>query len=150
MQRLDILMVDDNDDDVFMVREVASHIGCYEMAHVARDGQEALDFLLGCLERGEGSLPDMVLLDINMPRRNGFEVLAAMKSHPGLRHIPVVIFTSSPRDEDVQRAYAEGACSYVHKPVGFESMVRLARGFTHYWTDVSRLPSVSLSDTGAV
>jgi len=104
------------------------------------DGGEAMRYL-----RGEGpyegkSLPGMILLDISMPRKNGFEVLEEVKADPKLKRIPVVMLTTSERDEDILRSYEAGACTYVRKPIGFHEMIEVAKQFSLYWTIVARLP----------
>ena len=140
---IDVLLAEDNEDDVALLEEALARAALLRTIrlHVARDGVEALAFL-----RKEGAYteaPDagMVLLDINMPRRNGFEVLDAMKADPNLKAIPVVMLTSSEREVDVVRSYAKGACSYVTKPVQFDEFRRVVRDFSFYWTIVSRLPA---------
>jgi CheY-like chemotaxis protein len=81
-----------------------------------------------------------VLLDINMPRKNGFEVLTEMKAHPDLRKIPVVMLTTSTDDEDIVRSYEDGASTYISKPVGIEDLERIFEHFAHYWVQAAKLP----------
>jgi CheY-like chemotaxis protein len=85
-------------------------------------------------------VPGLVLLDINMPRKNGFEVLAEMKADPALRSIPVVMFSSSERQEDITRSYEVGAASYVPKPSDFQGLLEFAETFSVYWSRLARLP----------
>ena len=87
-------------------------------------------------------MPDIVLLDINMPKKNGFEVLEEMKKDPRLLSLPVIMLTTSQREEDVVRAYEKGACSYIHKLVDLDEFKQLIKQFEHYWTGVSRIPLV--------
>jgi DNA-binding response OmpR family regulator len=85
--------------------------------------------------------PDLVLLDINMPRKNGFEVLEDMKKDPRLQSLPVIMLTTSHREEDVVLSYAKGACSYIHKLVDLDQFKHRIKQFERYWTGISRIPS---------
>ncbi|MGE5195067.1 MAG: response regulator [Deltaproteobacteria bacterium] len=139
---LDILVVDDNEDDVLLLQESLRDQPAVNLLHAARDGEEAMAFL-----RREGPYagavrPGLVLLDINMPKMNGFEVLYEMKTDPALRGIPVVILTTSSREADVLTAYTGGACSFVTKPVNFDRLKLMAVHFVRYWTTVARVPAV--------
>ena len=87
-------------------------------------------------------MPDIVLLDINMPKINGYEVLERMKKDPRLQSLPVIMLTMSEREEDVVRAYTNGACSFIHKPVDLDQFRERLKQFEHYWTGVSRVPVV--------
>ena len=136
---IDILLAEDNEDDVFLVRESLEENDLAKRLHVARDGVEALDYVR---ERGTRSnhRPLLVLLDINMPRMNGFEVLREIKAAPALKHIPVVMLTTSGREEDMVKSYRIGAASYLTKPVDFEGFREMLIQFARYWTTVSRVP----------
>lgn len=138
--QLTILLVDDNDDDILIVREAVSEIDGVEVAVAVHHGDEALRFLRREEPFQDARLPDLVLLDINMPKKNGFEYLADIKADPALRHIPVIMYTSSGREEDILHAYSLGACSYIVKPVEFGDLVSIVRHLASYWTRVSRLP----------
>lgn len=140
---IEILLVDDSDDDVVLLEESLKESKFVNQLHVVRDGEEAIAFL-----RREGAyhdtvLPGLVLLDINMPRMNGFEVLSAMKGDPLLKTIPVVMLTTSTRDEDVIRSYDGGACSFVSKPVNFEKLKEVIKQFALYWSLVAVVPPVA-------
>jgi CheY-like chemotaxis protein len=137
---VDVLLVDDNDDDVFMVREAFSDICLLNIIHHVEDGVKALEYLRKEGEFQKMKAPDIILLDINMPRKNGFEVLEEIKNDPSLRHIPTVILTTSKRDEDIVRAYGSGASSYIRKPVDFEKFIEVMKHFEIYWTFVSKIP----------
>jgi CheY-like chemotaxis protein len=142
-----ILLADDDEDDRELTR-----LALREAKHNARlltvgDGAELMDFLH---QRGEhadagAERPNLILLDINMPRMNGHEALAKIKTDPKLRSIPVVILTTSTRDEDITKSYKLGANSYMSKPMGFMSFVDAMRGFSRYWSEAVTLPPVPAS-----
>lgn len=135
-----ILLVEDNEDDVVIIQEAFAESRLFTIIDTVHDGEEALAYL-----RREGryhvvSLPALVLLDINMPKKNGFEVIQAMKADPRLRSLPVVVLTMSDRDEDILRSYAYGACSYICKPVDLDRFHTVIQTFELYWTMISKIP----------
>lgn len=142
---VDILLVEDNDDDVLLIEECLEESRLLNLLTVVRDGEEAMAYLRRQPPFENVSTPGLMLLDINMPRKNGFEVLSEMKSDPKLRHIPVAMLTVSDMDEDIVRSYSAGACSYVRKPVDFERLKDVVKQFELYWTLVSRVPSVRVT-----
>ena len=133
-----LLLVEDNPADVFLM-ETALEVSALpvEMA-VARDGVEALEYL-GTVGTGR-PYPDLMLLDLNMPRMNGFEVLETLRGDPALRHLPVVVFTTSSAPEDVKRAYALQANSYVSKPATLDEFLNLMALLGAYWFGAASLP----------
>jgi CheY-like chemotaxis protein len=147
-QPIEILLVDDNDDDIVLLEESFRDSRFLNLMQVVHDGEEAIRYL-----RREGRFhaaktPGLVLLDINMPKMNGFEVLQVMKTDPLLRTIPVVMLTTSTRDEDIARSYEGGACSFVSKPVSFENLKEVIKQFTLYWTLVSVVPQPRKVEAG--
>jgi CheY-like chemotaxis protein len=137
---IDVLLAEDNEDDILLVRESLEETSFARRLHVARDGQEALDYVRAHNGRTGDVRPLLVLLDINMPRMNGFEVLGELKATPALKHIPVVMLTTSGREEDMVKSYRIGAASYLTKPIGFESFRELLTRFATYWTTVAHIP----------
>ena len=135
-----ILLVEDNPDDVEITRRALSRGRVGHEVWVARDGQEALEFLHRRGAHAESPRPDLVLLDVNLPRRTGLEVLEEIKADAGLRTLPVIVLTSSRRDEDVERAYFLGANTYFTKPVGFEEFFRVVTTIRDYWIVNATLP----------
>ena len=123
-----ILLVDDSDDDIFLVREAFKDSGIAHRLDAISDGEEAMSFL-----REDGNRPDVVLLDINMPRFSGFDVLEWVQSDPQLRDIPVVMLTTSDQPEDIRRATEGGARDYFRKPVEFSGLRELACSVLHRW-----------------
>jgi CheY-like chemotaxis protein len=137
------LLIEDNPADVEIAMEAfrRSHKG--NRIFVCRDGEEALDFLYqrGRFSKpGSAPRPDLILLDLNLPRKSGAEVLDQVKRSDQTRMIPVVVLTTSDRDEDVARCYKLGANSYLTKPVQFEDCLKLVDEIQQYWLDVSKLP----------
>ena len=139
----DILLVEDNPADVEITLEAfrRSHKG--NRVFVCRDGEEALEYLFQrgrYAKVGNAPRPDLVLLDLNLPKKNGLEVLLQLKANERLRDIPVIVLTTSDRDEDVRRCYYGGANNYLTKPVQFDDCVKLVADIQQYWLEFSRLP----------
>ena len=139
-ETVEILLVEDNEDDMILIDEAFAEAKLMNVIQKVRDGEEALTYLRREGRYGNAHRPGLVLLDINMPKKNGFEVLAAMKQDPRLRPIPVVMLTMSDREDDIVRSYTDGACSYVRKPMSVEEFARVVKEFELYWTLVSRIP----------
>jgi CheY-like chemotaxis protein len=137
-RHLRILLIDDSENEVVLLEKAFEGQTDLEIVRQAVDGDEALAYLHETALTH--SLPDMVLLDVHMPGRDGFDVLREIKKNPRLAAIPVVMLTTSCREEDVRRAYAEGAASFVSKPLTFEALCDLAKGFSSYWGSVASLP----------
>jgi len=135
-----ILLVEDSEDHVFLFKRALSSSGAEHDLHVVSDGVEAVDFLEQQGDHAEAIRPELIVLDINMPRMNGFETLEYIKGNDNLNSIPVVMLTSSVRKEDVTRSYRSGACTYVSKPISFDEFCRMVGDFSKYWTRVATLP----------
>jgi CheY-like chemotaxis protein len=137
---VDVLLVEDDAGDILMTREAFEHHKLRNKLHVVNDGEQALQFL-----RREGGYagaprPGLILLDLNLPRRDGMEVLAELKDDPELRVIPVVILTTSQAEEDILRSYALHANAYVSKPVDFERFMDVIRQIDNFFVTVVELP----------
>ena len=137
---IEILLVEDNEPDVILTQEAFEEARVANHLHVARDGVEALEFLRRQGPHAQAPRPDVMLLDINMPRKNGLEVLEELKADPELRSIPVIVLTTSQAEEDILRSYQSHASSYVVKPVGFENFFQAIRAFEGYWLSFVRYP----------
>lgn len=137
---IEILLVEDNPGDVDLTREALKDAGVRNRLNVAADGIEALEFLRRTGRFADAPRPDMILLDLNMPRKNGREVLAEIKADPMFRCIPVVILTTSDSEQDVVRAYALHANCYVTKPVDLDRFLRVVRSIEDFWMTVVTLP----------
>jgi len=135
-----ILMVEDNPTDVLIAKEGFASAAMRNELHLAEDGIEAMEFL-----RMEGKFagaprPDLIVLDLNMPRKNGLEVLVDIKADPDLKHIPVVILTTSKSEEDIAKAYRCHANCYISKPVDFDEFTRVVKTIQDFWFSVVTLP----------
>ena len=135
-----ILMAEDNPTDVMITKEALEHAKVLNSLHVVEDGMEALDFLHRRGKHAKAPRPDLILLDLNMPRKNGQEVLAEIKADKRMKHIPVVILTTSKAEEDVVKAYGLHANCYVIKPVDFDVFAEVVRSIQQFWFSVVTLP----------
>lgn len=140
-RRIEILMVEDSPSDVLITREALLGSKLINEMHVVEDGVEAMAFLRRQGNYAQASRPDLVLLDWNLPRKSGKEVLAEIKSDEQLKLIPVVILTSSKAEEDVLKAYGLHANAYITKPVSFQSFVDLVGTLGQFWFSVVTLPA---------
>jgi two-component system response regulator len=136
-----ILLVEDNSDDAALTLRALQKSEIRNPVQVASDGQEALDWLAQQTLESEPRLPSLILLDLNMPRMDGFETLHRIRMNHKTRHVPVVVLTSSREDTDLVRAYALGANSYIRKPVDFREFVEVTRQIGRYWLVLNELPS---------
>lgn len=138
-----ILIAEDDPDDRQMIREALAETQAPAIVHFVEDGEELMDFLY---HRGKYkttmtlSYPGLVLLDLNMPKKDGRESLKEIKTDPRLRHIPIIILTTSKAEEDIFRTYSLGASSVILKPVTYSALVDIMRSLTHYWFEVTELP----------
>ena len=137
---VDVLLVEDDPGDVLMTREAFEHHKLRNQLHVVNDGEQALQFLHRRGEYASAPRPGLILLDLNLPRRDGLEVLAELKGDAALRVIPVVILTTSQADEDILRSYALHANAYVSKPVDFERFMDVIRQIDNFFVTVVELP----------
>lgn len=137
---VDILLIEDNQTDVLLTREALSDSKLLNTLHVVSDGDAAMRFLRRQDEFAGAPRPDLVLLDLNLPRKDGREVLAELKADASLRTIPIIILTVSLHDEDVARAYGMHANCYIKKPVSFDEFTRIIRTIEHFWFAVVTLP----------
>ena len=138
-EKMKVLVVEDNPDNVTIIKRAMrkSEVKCE--LYFARDGEEALDFLHREGEFEDVPRPDLILLDLNLPKINGLEVLAKVKEDERLRRIPVIVLTISEREEDMVKAYDSGAASYMTKPVDSKDFERLIGTVQDYWR-IARIP----------
>jgi len=140
-QPIEVLLVEDDPGDELMTREAFEDNKIGNTLHVARDGQEALDFLYRRGAHGDAPRPDLILLDLNLPKYDGRQVLEKIKSDPDLAHIPVVVLTTSSAEEDILRSYKLHANAYVTKPVDLDQFIAAVRQIDEFFVTVVRLPS---------
>jgi CheY-like chemotaxis protein len=137
---IEILLVEDNPGDVRLTREALHEGKIANVLHVAKDGGEAVE-LLGLGDApSSGKLPDLILLDLNLPRMDGREVLARIKGDERLRRIPVVVLTTSSAEADIVKTYDLHANCYINKPVDFDQFINVVRSIEDFWLSVVRLP----------
>ena len=138
-----ILVAEDDEDDRMLMQDALEENRLANDLHFVCDGEELMDFLL---HRGEYSdpttapRPSLILLDLNMPRKDGREALKEIKSDPNLRQIPIVVLTTSKAEEDILRTYDLGVSSFISKPVIFDSMVQIIKALGKYWFEIVELP----------
>ncbi|CAL9668610.1 Response regulator rcp1 [Streptomyces sp. enrichment culture] len=137
---IDVLLVEDDPGDELMTREAFEDNKIGNTLHVVRDGEEALDFLYRRGDHTEAPRPDLILLDLNLPKYDGRQVLERIKSDPDLAHIPVVVLTTSAAEEDILRSYKLHANAYVTKPVDLDQFIAAVRQIDDFFVQVVRLP----------
>ena len=135
-----ILVVEDNPADIELTLEAFREASIAADIHAVKDGEEAIRFLRREHELADSPRPDLVLLDLNLPRKDGRAVLAEIKADPALRRIPVVVLTTSSSTEDIEAAYDHHANAYIQKPVGFRDFVRVAGAIRDFWLGTASLP----------
>jgi chemotaxis family two-component system response regulator Rcp1 len=138
---MEILLVDDNPADVRMVRDGLKEALPDARLSVAADGVEAIRFLRREGRHARAPRPDLIILDLRLPKKNGFDVLVEIKRDPALANIPVVVQSSSEEPIDIQRAYSLHANCYITKPAGFDEFSRTMRVLAEFWATVAKLPS---------
>jgi CheY-like chemotaxis protein len=137
---ISVLLVEDDPGDVVLIREAFEHNKVHNALNVVSDGVEALEFLRNEGAHADAPRPDLILLDLNLPRMDGREVLAQIKGDAELRTIPVVVLTTSAAEEDIVRSYDLHANAYVTKPVDFERFIEVVRQIDDFFVSVVRLP----------
>jgi CheY-like chemotaxis protein len=138
---IEVLLVEDDPGDVLLIREAFEDNKVSNRLHVVSDGVEALEFMRQAGEYADAPRPDLVLLDLNLPRKDGREVLQEVKEDDALRTIPVVVLTTSQAEEDVLRSYDLHANAYVTKPVDFDRFIGVVRQIDQFFVSVVKLPT---------
>lgn len=138
-----ILMADDDEDDCMLAREALAESRLAHELHIVEDGEELMDYLYRrgqYAEQSSSPRPALILLDLNMPKKDGREALREIKTDPNLRQIPVVVLTTSKLEEDIYRTYDLGANSFITKPVMFASLIEVMKTIGKYWFEIVELP----------
>lgn len=146
MDKVKILLVEDNEGDIVLTREALEECKIISKIEIARDGALAIRFFEEVLKEEHTNLPDMVLLDINLPKKNGHEVLQYIKEHDLLRHIPVIMLTTSSSEKDIVESYKHYANCYITKPVDVDHFIDVISKIETYWFNIVQLPYKKLKD----
>jgi CheY-like chemotaxis protein len=137
-----ILLVEDSPEDTLLTQEALKDAKVVNELHTVEDGESAMAFVRRQGEFADAPTPDLVLLDLNLPRKDGREVLSEIKADPELRRLPVVVLTTSSADEDLVQAYDAHVNAYIRKPINFERLVQVVHAIDDFWFGVVSLPPV--------
>jgi len=140
MKRSHLLLVEDNDGDILLTQEALGERNIISQISVVKDGKEAILFLLKEGEYGQSKTPDIILLDINLPKKNGHEVLEFIKNHNELKQIPVIMLTTSSSDSDIKKAYKNHANCFITKPVEVGDFIKAIAIIEDFWFNIVALP----------
>ncbi len=135
-----VLLIEDNPGDVRLLEEAFKELNANILIQVARDGAEGLDMVFQSPELRKANCPDLILLDLNLPKINGHDVLARIKSDPSTSQIPVIVLTSSRAESDIRRAYQAHANAYLKKPSNLDGLISAAKDIKNFWLETATLP----------
>ena len=142
-KEVEVLLVEDNPGDVRLTMEALKEAKMHNRVSVVQDGMDAMDFLRKRGKFADATRPDLILLDLNLPRKNGREVLAEIKADESLKCIPVVVLTTSEAEQDILKAYKLHANCYVTKPVDLDQFIKVVQSIENFWMTVVKLPPVT-------
>ncbi|MDF2157062.1 response regulator [Algoriphagus sp. CAU 1675] len=137
-----ILLVEDNEGDIFLTKEALSEARIKNVTEVVRDGEQAISLLENRLKKNPDELPDLIILDINLPKKNGHEVLMHLKKNKGLTHVPIIILSTSFSDQDVLKAYQEHANCYIVKPIDVFDFMQVVSKIEDFWFNIIKYPKI--------
>lgn len=137
---INILLVEDNPGDVRLTREALHENRILNKLFVVEDGEEAMDFLFKLKGFANAERPDLILLDLNLPKKSGIEILAEIKNDADLKRIPVIVLTTSSAEEDILRSYNLHANCYITKPINLENFIRVVKTIEDFWFTIVKLP----------
>jgi CheY-like chemotaxis protein len=141
-----VLHIDDDPSDILLFQQACRRAGAAFQLHSVNDGESAIAYLSGAapyVDRELHPLPSLILLDLKMPRKSGFDILTWIRSQGALKYMPVVVFTASNQEEDIKRAYEAGANSYLVKPVGIHTLIELVKLIQTYWLGSNQVPDIA-------
>jgi chemotaxis family two-component system response regulator Rcp1 len=138
---IQILLVEDNPADIVLTETVLKKSDLKFRLNVVTDGEDAISFVQKTGKYKDAPTPQLILLDLNLPKKNGHEVLSVIKNDPGTKHIPVVVFSSSGSEEEIKSLYAEHANCYIQKPMDYHHFERTIKAIENYWLSVAKIPS---------
>lgn len=142
MEPIHILLVEDNEGDIFLTTEALQESKVINQLSTVRDGWEAMQFLEKKGSYATVRMPDLVLLDVNLPKMNGHEVLIAIKSNESLKHIPVIMLTTSSSEKDIYQSYKNYVNCYITKPIDAGDFLKVVTSIEHFWISIVTLPKV--------
>lgn len=145
MESIHILLVEDNEGDILLTREALEEAKIHLKLSVVRDGKEAIDFLSKRGKYTEAVMPDMLLLDINLPKKNGLEVLQFIKTNEELKHIPIIMLTTSSSEKDINDSYSNFANCFITKPVEINEFLTVVATIENFWISIVKLPTKKIS-----
>lgn len=140
MKIVHILLVEDNEGDILLTKEALAESRINNRLSVVRDGAAAIDFLQNTARQNKQELPDLILLDVNLPKKNGHEVLSFIKNDESFKHIPVIILTTSSSEKDVLTSYNNYANSYITKPIDVDNFLKVVISIENFWISIVQLP----------
>lgn len=140
-KRIEILLIEDNPGDARLALEAVREAKVNNRLNWVKDGVEAMQYLRKADSHTQAARPDLILLDLNLPKKDGREVLAEIKSDPQLRRIPVVVLTTSQAEEDILKAYNLNANCYITKPVDLEQFLKIVKSIEDFWLSIVKLPA---------
>ena len=141
MKSIHVLLVEDNEGDIFLIKEALEEGKLVNQISIARDGKEAIDFLEKNAPFHAATLPELILLDVNLPKKNGHEVLHFIKTTDTFKHIPVIMLTTSSSFKDINNSYLNHANCFITKPVEVEEFFRVVLQLENFWVNIVKLPS---------
>ena len=141
MKPIHILLVEDNEGDIVLTRDAFEEAKIHTKLSVVRDGEEAIDFLTKQGKYAAAELPDLLLLDVNLPKKNGHEVLKYVKEQDSIKHIPVIMLTTSCSEKDINLSYNNYANCYITKPVAVNDFLQVISTIENFWVSIVKLPT---------
>jgi len=141
MKLIHILLVEDNEGDIELISDAFEEAKILTKMSIVKDGKSAIDFLCKLGEHQHVEMPDLMLLDVNLPKKNGLEVLKYVKGHSDFKHIPVIMLTTSSSIKDINTAYENYANCYITKPVGITNFLEVIATIENFWFSIVKLPS---------
>jgi len=141
MKAIDILLIEDNDGDILLTTEALESGKIINTINILRDGKQAIDYLNKMCTEFDSAMPDLILLDINLPKKNGFEVLKHIKNKEALRHLPVIMLTTSSSEIDINMSYYNYANCFITKPVEVDDFMEAISKIKNFWISIVKLPS---------
>ncbi|MGC1240033.1 MAG: response regulator [Chryseosolibacter sp.] len=146
MKIVHILLVEDNEGDILLTTEALAESRINNRLSVARDGAAAIDFLRNTAGKDRQELPDLILLDVNLPKKNGHEVLSYIKNDESFKHIPVIILTTSSSEKDILTSYNNYANSYITKPIDVDNFLKVVTSIETFWISIVQLPLIKKTE----